>query len=99
MGYRPSLVTEFKCSYGTTFSGYNYGFDEFSDFLDKLGVEYFPSDREDQHEINSEQLILLESKIQTLDLSEKEKDDLKELIKIAKNAEYAKNGFVLVHWF
>lgn len=99
MGYRPTIVTEFKCDYGTTLSGYNYGFDEFSDFLDTLGVEHFPSDREDEHEINSKQLIALESKIQTLVLNEAERDNLQELIKIAKNAEYAKNGFVKVHWF
>lgn len=99
MGYRPNIVESYTITYGRELSGYNYQYDEFSEFLDKIGVGYDTDDGMKEHEIDSDNLIALEDKIDSLKLDESEKDNLIALIKAAKTAEYAKNGYLKIHWF
>lgn len=99
MSYNPTIVKSYKVTYGEELSGYNYQYDEFSEFLDKIGVDYDTNDGMDEHEIDSDDLIALESKIDSLKLNEGERGNLIALIKAAKEAEYAKNGYLKIHWF
>lgn len=100
MGYRPNIVESYKVTYGRELSGYSHCYDEFSDFLDKIGVSYDTNDGMNEHEIDSNGLVALEGKIDSLKLDETDKDNLIALIKAAKTAEYAKNnGYLKIHWF
>lgn len=99
MGYRPNLVKKYSIEYAGTLSGFNYGYDEFSHFLQKIGVDFYEYDSKDLHEINSEDLLKLEKRIHRLKLDENELDNARALIDIAKNSGYAKEGFVKIEWF
>ena len=99
MGYRPNLVKKYSIEYAGTLSGFNYAYDEFSSYLQKLGVEFFEYDSKDEHEINSEDLLKLEKKIHRLNLNEDELENAKALIEIAKNSGYAKKAYVKIEWF
>lgn len=99
MGYNPHIVASYKVTYGKEIAGYSYEYDEFSEFLDKIGVDYDTNDAMDEHEISSEGLLKLEGKLDSLKLNEDERDNLINLIEAAKTAEYAKNGYLKLHWF
>lgn len=100
MGFRPTIIKEYKCEYGETLSGYNYGFHEFSEFLDKIGVCYWESDNDDKHEIRVRDLLRIEKDLSKLDLKENELSNLKDLIDVAKHSNYTKKyDCVKIEWF
>lgn len=109
MGYNPQLVTDYKVTYGKSLSGYTHEdsydkLDGFESFLDKLGVEHYRNSADEmsdlEHSIKSDDLLDCEDRLDSLDLTEDEKEIALYLIKTAKTAEYAKDGgYLKVHWF
>lgn len=100
MGYRPHLIKEYKCEYGNTLSGFNYGYEKFSEFLDELGICYHEDEGNTMHEVRIKDLLRVEKNLNGLHLSEEELDNLKDLIDVAKNSNYTKNyECVKVEWF
>ena len=99
MGYRPNLVKKYSIEYGDTLTGFNHRYDEFSEFLEKLGVEFYDSENQDKHYAKSADLIALEKRLDKLGLDEDELENTRAMIEVAKNSRYAKDDFVMIEWY
>lgn len=98
MGYRAHLVTKRVVEYKGSLYEDNY--DKLSEFFERLGVQYYDTENQEYLEVDTEDLLALKDKLDSLELNEQERDDLSDLIRIAQTAQYARDdGFVRIEWF
>lgn len=97
MGYRAHIIKKYEVEVGDCL-GFNYGMEEFSSMLEKLDLSY--CEGEYYFEVDSTGLLALKEKgVEALDLDEEEREAVEAMVKMAETADYAKNGWVRVHWY
>ena len=96
MGYRPHIVTQYQVEYGDALFEYNWKSAEFIEALDKFGFEYFFDGGDDDVSISYKDILEFEPKGF---LSVDEIELIKFLKKGIKEAPYAKDDYLKIHWF
>lgn len=95
MGMRAYAVIEYKKEFGDCL-GFNYDYEGFCEFLEKLDLEFYMDEEVDLIEINTKELLALRA--YNLELDKREKELLLTLQKEAKRAVYARNAYFRVEW-
>ncbi|AXL29127.1 hypothetical protein QR399_07300 [Campylobacter jejuni] len=98
MGYRCHIATHYEVKY--TGGYFNNSENELLELLEKVELldDTWMNEGREEFEVSTEDVLSLDLK--KYDLNEDEKDFLKDLIKVAKTAPYAKNsGYIRLSWF
>lgn len=95
MGIRAHAVIKYKKEFGDCL-GFNYDYEGFCEFMEKLDIGFFASEDINLVEINTKELLSLRT--YNLELDEEETEILLTLQKNAKRAGYARDNYFRVEW-